>query len=628
MTELDLDDLLNVRVTSPAKKEQPLTDVPAAITVIRENDVKRTGATSIAEALRGVPGLDVAQTNSNTWAISARGFNDNLANKMLVLIDGRSVYSPLHSGVYWDVQDTFLDDLDRIEVIRGPGGSLWGANAVNGVINVITKSAEESQGWLVTGGGGTEERAFGGARYGFKASDDVAVRVYAKYNERDNARMGTDDSKAAYDGWWMSRGGVRADWKAGHDDKVTFMSDYYEGNVKESVSEALLVAPFAETLNHRMDVRGADAILRWQHEFGPSSSFTAQVYYDYTLREEAVFRDALHTVDLDLQHRFSPLSGHDVVWGVGYRIYRSLTDGTFVFNVTPANRTDDVTTAFVQDDITIVQDRLRVALGSKFEYNDYSHYEYQPSARVTWSPDEQHTAWGSVSRAVRTPSIIDDDGRLTPVVAGGAVPIAFSIFGDHGFRTETLLAYEAGYRTRPLEALSIDLAVFYNSYDNVRSGVVGTPFLETEPAPLHAVIPINLANGLQGQTRGAEVAVAVQAAAGWLLRGSYTYLHMNMNDSPTNHQSPRQQAWVRSAMDLPWNFSFDVTARYVGDVQAYQVEEYAEADVRIAWQDSAKRMEAAVVGQNLVHPSHAEFQTAAQRSEIQRGVYASLTWHF
>jgi iron complex outermembrane receptor protein len=627
VTDLDLDDLLNVRVTSPAKKDQAITDVPAAIYVIRENDVKRTGATSIAEALREVPGVHVGRTNAGTWAISARGFNDNLANKMLVLIDGRSVYSPLHSGVYWDVQDTFLEDLDRIEVIRGPGGTLWGANAGNGVVNVITKNAEDSQGWLITGGG-TEDRGFGGARYGFKASEDVAIRVYAKYADHDNAVQGADPSRTAFDSWWMARGGFRADWKAGHDDRVTFMGDYYEGLVKERLTNPLLTAPFIEGIDNRMDVRGGDVLLRWQHDINPSSNISAQLYYDCTFRAEALFLDVLHTVDLDVQHRFSPLDGHDVVWGLGYRIYRSLTNGSFAFNVTPEERSDDVASAFVQDDITIVKDRLRLALGSKFEYNDYSGFEYQPSARVTWTPDAHHTAWGSVSRAVRTPSIIDDDGRLTPVVLGGGLPIAFSIFGNHEFQTEHLLAYEAGYRTRPVEAVSIDAALFYNRYDRLRSGEVGTAFLEANPPPVHAVIPVNLRNGLHGETRGVEVAVAVQAATGWLLQGNYTYLHMNVNDTPTNQREPCQQAWVRSAMDLPWNLSFDVIARYVGDLLTFDVEEYVEADVRIAWQDEAKRLEAAIVGQNLVHPSHAEFQVAGQRSDIQRGIYASLTWRF
>lgn len=626
ITEIDLDDLMNVNVTSPGRKTQALTTVASAVYVIRGEDVRRSGATSIAEALRGVPGFFVGRADANSWAICPRGFGDVLSNKLLVLIDGRSVYSPLHSGVHWDVQDTFLEDLDRIEVIRGPGGSLWGANAINGIVNVITKPSTQVEGGLVTAGGGTEARVFGGARYGAKASEDLHVRAYAKYFQWDDARDGTDPDRRAYDGWSMARGGVRADWKAGPQDRISFLADYYDGLVKERATNPILTAPFAQTLDDRMDVRGADAVLRWERTVDPTSSLSLQLYYDFTRRSAALFKDSLQTGDVDFQHRFSPFDGNEVTWGAGYRIYRSVAEDSFPFQVNPDGHTDDIVSAFLQDEITLVQDHLQLTLGSKVEHNDYSGFEYQPSGRIAWTPHERHHLWGSVSRAVRTPSILDADGRLTPVTGPG--PTAFSIFGNDEFRSEHMLAYEAGYRIRPVDAISLDLALFYNRYDRLRTGTVGAFFVEASPPPAHLVVPILLENDMHGRTRGVEVSGNFQLAPWWLIQATYSHLHMNMNQGDLHHRSPHQQAWLRSAMDLPGNLTADVTARYVGGMPAFDVKAYAEVDVRLAWRDPSNGIEAALVGQNLCHTTHAEFNSAVQRSEIQRGVYASLTIQF
>jgi iron complex outermembrane recepter protein len=628
VTELDLDDLIQVRVTGAGRKEQRLSDVPAAIYILRGEDLRRMGTTTLAEALRAVPGVHVGRTKASSWAVCPRGFSDVLSNKLLVLVDGRSVYSPLHSGVYWDVQDTYLEDVERIEVIRGPGGSLWGANAVNGIVNVITKPGTATDGFVVTAGGGTEERAFGTARYGFKAAEDLYVRVYSKYFQVDDARDGVDPRHRAYDGWSMARGGFRADWRAGEEDRLSFMADYYDGQVKEHVVIPLLTAPFSETIRKRGDVRGADAVFRWEHTSSPSSGFIVQSYYDYTRRNHAVFTDVLHTADVDFQHRFSPMDGQDVLWGVGYRIYRSVMEGTLVLETRPKGHTDDVVSAFIQDELTLIPKHLRLTVGSKFEHNDYSGFEYQPSGRFAWSPEESHLLWGAVSRAVRTPSIIDADGRITPLEFGGAPPIALSIVGNDEFRSEHLLAYEAGYRVRPVDPLSLDLAVFYNRYDRVRSGTVGTLFVDTQPPPTHFVVPVDLKNAQQGQTRGVELAASFQAAPWWLLQVNYTYLHLNMNASDVNHRSPHHQVWARSAMDLPGNLTLDVTGRFVDKLPEFDVPSYVEVDVRLAWRDESRRIEAAVVGQNLVHATHPEFEAASKRSEFQRGAYASLTVRF
>jgi iron complex outermembrane receptor protein len=355
ITDLDLEDLMNVRVTSAARKAQPVSDVPAAVHVIRGEDLRRSGALTLPEALRGVPGVQVAQTKARQWAVTVRGFNDVLANKLLVLVDGRSVYSPLQSGVYWDVQDVLLEDVERIEVVRGPGGSVWGANAVNGVINVITKPAGETRGGVATAGGGSEERAFGSVRYGLRASEDLDLRVYAKHGDTDDFVDGLDDERDDHDDFFMTRGGFRADWKSGVKDRVILSGDAYRGQVQERVTQPLLPAapgdPTFALFDQRTRLEGANALGRWESGTGLS----AQAYYDYASREHALYEDVIHTWDLDVQHRFSPLAGHDLIWGAGYRVCRIEFDGSFAISIDPELRRDDVVSAFAQDEITIVE---------------------------------------------------------------------------------------------------------------------------------------------------------------------------------------------------------------------------------------------------------------------------------
>ncbi|MBI4566537.1 MAG: TonB-dependent receptor [Planctomycetes bacterium] len=637
VTEIDIEDLLRVRVISPGKKEQPLQEVPAAVYIIRGEDLKRSGATSVAEALRAVPGLQVARATSSSWAISARGFNSTLANKLLVLIDGRSVYSPLHSGVFWDVQDLFLEDIERIEVVRGPGGSLWGTNAVNGVINIITKPARETQSAVVTGGIGTEERVFGSARYGFKAAEDLYLRVYAKYFGRDAAADGDDPDHRAHDAWWMARTGFRSDWKAGEQDRWVFRGDFYDGQEQVQAFAISLSAPFSQSFNERAELRGGDLLLRWQHQFDPASDLSIQLYYDHVFRSETLFRDLLHTGDFDSQHRFRLFEGHDVSWGLGYRIHRIDLRGSSVVESDPQRRTDDIVSAFLQDEIQLIENRLRLTLGSKFEHNDYSGFEYQPSARLAWHAGERHMTWASVSRAVRTPSLFERDIRLNIQVIPTAPPTLVSILPNPDFRSEVLFAYEVGYRVRPADPLSLDFALFYNRYDHLASTEAGTPFFEPSPPPPHAVFPLRPENEMQAQTWGVELATNLQAASWWLFQANYTYLRMNLDptsestDTSTEdeeRQNPRHQVWLRSAMDLSSAFALDVMVRYVSALSDFDIGSYIEADLRLAWRDEARGLEASLVGQNLVHASHPEFDGDFGQNEIQRGVYFSLTGRF
>jgi len=629
VADIDIEDLMKVQVTSPGKKEQTLTSVPAAVYVIRGEDIRRMGVTSIPEALRGVPGIQVARSRSSTWAVSVRGFANDSSNKLLVLIDGRSVYSPLHSGVFWDVQDTFLEDVERIEVIRGPGGSLWGANAINGVVNIITKRAEDTQGGVATAGAGTEERAFGAVRYGFKAADNLFVRVYAKYFDRDNAVQGIDTDEDSRDGWYMARAGFRSDWKPTEQDRVTFTGDGYGGEVKEHVDNPSLTSPTGiDSFNDRVDLRGGHFLVRWSHVFDPTSDLSVQLYYDRTIRSSALFKDELHTGDLDIQHRFKVGAVHDINCGLGYRIYRSDFSGDFVIQIDPAGRTDDLVSAFVQDEITLAPDRLRLTVGSKFEHNDYSGFEFQPSGRLAWTVDDRHMVWASASRAVRTPSIIDVDLRINAFVIPGPTPVVSAFLGDRGFQSEELVAFEAGYRVRPADFLSADLSLFYNRYDKLRSIEAGTPFLENDPQPQHQVFPFVIGNGLDAKSWGVELSANLQAAAMWLVQVSYSHLRLNTSDDSGEGSDPRDTVWIRSAVDLNADLSLDVIGRYVSRLPAFDLDSYIEADLRLAWRNPARTVEAAVVGQSLMHESHAEFQAETSRSEIERSVYLTVTWNF
>jgi len=637
VTDLDIDDLVKVRVTSVARKDQTLTDVPAAVYVIRQEDLKRSGARSIPQALRSVPGLEVAQPTANTWAVSGRGFNNTSANGMLVMFDGRSAYSPLHSGVFWDVQDTFLEDVDRIEVIRGPGGTLWGSNAVNGVINVITKHAEDTQGVVVTGGAGTEERAFGGGRIGFKAAEDVYVRTFVQYFSRDQAVTGLDPDRDAFDAQWMARTGFRSDWKPNDHDRVTLTAGLYEGQSQTSSTVPALTPPFASTVNERADLRGADFVFRWDHSIDPTSNFAVQAYYDYSSRLQSIFGYVLHTMDLDFQHRFRIFGDQDINWGLGYRNYWSDLHESFSVSADPKRDVNNVASAFVQDEIPLVKDHLALTLGSKFEYNSFSGFEVQPSARLAWKPSEVHMFWTSATRAVRTPSTLDQDIRINALVVPGAPPTVVSFFGDPTFKSEELLAYEAGYRLHPVDPLFFDLATFYNRYNHLRSIEPGAPFAEAAPPPIHAVLPFVAENNLRAQTYGIELAANVKLSPWWLVQANYTFLRMDVDprqdsgdtlSEAEERQNPRNQLWVRSAMDLPENLTLDLIGRYVDRLPAFAVDSYIEMDVRLAWQDPARHVEVALVGQNLLHDSHAEFSPVAQRSELQRGVYGSLTVRF
>jgi iron complex outermembrane receptor protein len=634
LTELSIEDLMNIEVTSAAKKAEKLSEVAAAVFVITPEDIRRSGVTTIPEALRMVPGLQVARVDANQWAISARGFNEGIANKLLVLIDGRSVYTPMFSGVLWDVQDTLLEDIDRIEVIRGPGGALWGANAVNGVINIITKRASETQGGLLATGGGTEEHGFAGVRYGDALGENGHYRVYAKWFDRDESPGGNDD-------WRMTRMGFRADWDLGEWDAVTVQGDYYDGRIGERSAVPILTPPFSETFDSDSPVCGGNVLCRWQREFSEDSDLILQLYYDHTERDSVTLRDEVDTVDLDLQHRLPSGSRHDILWGLGYRSIVDDVTLTSAVSLDPVSRDHDLLSAFVQDEITLVEDRLDLTLGSKFEHNDYTGFEVQPSARVAWQPNEREAAWAAISRAVRTPSRIEHDARVNLAVleVPGAGTGLVSVLPSPDMESEELVAYELGYRTQASDWLFLDVAGFCNRYDSLRTVEPGEPFLELSPSPPHLVLPVSLGNKMSGETHGVELAAQWQPVDWWRVDAAYSYLRMSLHldaDSgdtsslQAEGQSPRNQFSLRSMMDLPGDLEFDWWLRYVDGLDALDLDSYVGLDLRLGWRPS-EDLELSIVGQNLLESHDLQFAPALLLNEAtraERGVYADVTWRF
>ncbi len=647
LTELSIEELINLQITSVAKKPQNLFDAPSAIFVITHEDIRRSGATSIPELLRMVPGLEVARIDASKWAISSRGFNGRFADKLLVLMDGRSVYSPLFSGVFWDLQDTMLEDIDRIEIIRGPGASLWGSNAVNGVINIITKKAQDTQGGLANGGIGTEERYFGNMRYGAKIGDDIYARVYAKYLNRDDSVFpsGVD----AADSWYALRGGFRLDFEKSRENTYTFQGDIYSGKVGQTVTVASLVHPYLKTFDQKTSLSGGNVLFRWEHIFSEdSNTMDVQVYYDRTERDDSTVKEDRDTFDIDLQHRFSLGERQEITWGVGYRITKDHLKNNFTVSFEPDSKTDDLVSAFIQDEITLIKNILQLTVGSKFEHNDYTGFEIQPSMRVLWKPHNDHALWGAVSRAVRTPSRADHY-----VIANSAAPTCQACHqnpsaellpgivrftGNTDFDSEEVLAYEIGYRTQVKEQLSVDIAMFYNDFTKDRAAGAQAPFLETSPLPPHLVFPYSAENADKWRVYGVEIATDWKPVDWWRIQGSYTYLEMKLrtdSKDPTAElqegQNPHHQISLRSLTDLGRHIELDLWFRYVDDLPDDGVGNYATIDARLGWRP-VRNLELSLVGQNLFdnqHPEKGSEQVfASSVTEVERSVYGKITWEF
>jgi iron complex outermembrane receptor protein len=649
INNLSIEDLLNVEVTSVSKKAQSLNDAAAAIFVISQEDIKRSGATSIPEALRLAPGLDVARINANQWAISARGFNSRLAHNLQVLIDGRSVYNRAFAGVDWENQDVVLEDIDRIEVIRGPGATMWGANAVNGVINIITKTARETLGGLVTAGGGNFEQGFGSFRYGSQINAETSARAYVKgFNRGGNVIQphitGYDIQNAPQaDHWDKQQGGFRLDSKLNNRDELTFQGDVYSSSAALSSMIPDFNTLSDNVLTNATHTLGGNLLGRFQRTLSTTSEFKVQLYYDSYDRYMGIFKDARDTLDLDIQHRFLWLQNHEIIWGANYKYGHDHivgTRGARSFNMNPARVNDQLASVFIQDEMSMFDDKLKFSLGSKLEHNDYSGFEGQPSAHLVWAPVNNQRIWGGVSRSVRTPSriekgidylgwIVPAQSRLNPT----DFPYVSKWQGNPSFAAENVITYEIGYRTSVIKNLSFDISGFYSKYRGLNSYLpLGA---NLGPDSSYIIENLLMTNREQAHSYGLEVASVWQMLKWWRWDMNHSWYH-DQHASKINYaSSPHHRSSIRGLINVTSNLDFDVWWRYVGQANAdsafgyISIPSYFAMDLRTAWRPS-KNLELSVTGQNLLQNKHLEYvsDSVFLPAAIVRGVYGKISLTF
>ncbi|HLA85737.1 MAG TPA: TonB-dependent receptor [Thermoguttaceae bacterium] len=659
MLDMDLKQLSQVAVKAPSmalevssvsKTQSTVGKSPAAVFVITSEMIRRSAANNIPDLLRLVPGLEVARIDAHSWAISSRGFNGRFANKLLVLVDGRTIYTPMYAGVYWDVQDVLLEDIERIEVIRGPGGTLWGANAVNGVINIITKRTQDTQGTYLSSGGGNEDLNLNEFRYGGQLRDDMYYRLYGRSSEHDSGWL----AGGAHDDWRDGCAGFRVDWEPDRDKSnlITVQGDYYVA--REGV-QATIVTPnpptYSSSIIEDEQPTGGNVVARWTHQFNDESDWVLQAYFDQFRRWTSVWTQNITTYDIDFQHRF-PLElrrRHDLIWGTNFRqIHDRESMYSFNADFDPLERTMNLFGMFVQDQITLVDERLFFIAGSKFEQNSFTGFEYQPSGRVLYTPDEQHSLWAAVSRAVRTPDRYDDNGYLT----GPAQPFfpPFNRFfpryeGDSNVISEDMMAYEIGYRAQPTERFAYDIALFFNRYDNIiafQFGEMSDWYMDQG----QLIIPAFELNAARMDTWGIEVSTDYNMTERWRLSAAYTFLNMELalpngmliSSYADPGFNPCNQARLMSHWDLGEKWQFDMIVRYVDSLAGpvlYSgppwVDSYVTMDLRLAWIHS-KHLEVSVIGRNLLDNHHQEMLDYGSpmyvNTEVERSVFGRMTWRY
>jgi iron complex outermembrane receptor protein len=612
LKKLPLEQLVDVEITSAARRPEPLSRAASAVDVITDEDIRRAGVTNLPDAFRLAPEMEVAQIDGHDWAISTRGFNVSTANKLQVLMDGRSLYTPLFSGVFWDVQQTFLPDVDQIEIIRGPGATLWGANAVNGVINIRTKPANETQGVMLYGGAGNEETGFGGVRYGGSVGE-TAFRVYVMHESRDGLIL--PDGADAQDDYHITQGGFRIDAKLHPEDTLTLQGDAYGGN-------------FGQLNSDNVDVDGQNVIGRWTRQLSDDSSLSLQLYFDRTHRLiPGFFEESRETYDVEWQHQFR-VGEHDLVYGANYRAsHDDIGNIGATIAFLPADKTEHLASGYIQDEWHLVPDVFSLIAGSKFEYNTFSGFEIQPTARFSWRPAKDHTLWGAISRAVRTPTRIDQD----VVIPNPSTGFPTRLTGSEDFQSEELIAYELGYRIKPAEQFSIDLAGYYNDYDNLRS---------IEPRADGSLVIRNL---LRAQAFGGTLTAKWRVNDWWQLDGALSLFTIDFDrerltpavQDPTGGageaNDPNASFILHSGLDLTKEIHFDSYLRYVDNLPHPSTPSYLELDLRLAW-SPLKNLELALVGRNLLDDAHPEFSSANPllnpTHEVQRSVYGTLRWSF
>jgi iron complex outermembrane receptor protein len=637
LKSLSLEELSQIEVTTASRGPEKVLQTAAAVYVISGEDIRRSGVTSIPDALRMAPGVEVARIDSHQWSVGIRGFGSNLTRSVLVLIDGRTVYTTLLAGTYWDVQNTNMDDIDRIEVIRGPGGTIWGPNAVNGVINILTKNSKDTHGLMASLGGGNAEQGFANVRYGGGNDKGLDFRVYGM----GFTRSPEDHSDGHnFDDWRTAQGGFRIDWVKDSNNTFTLQGDMYSERAGESVSAVSYTAPYSQILDANAQLSGGNIMGRWTRKLSAENDIQVQVYYDRTDRREPNFIDLRNTFDIDFLQHLRWTKRQRLTWGLGTRF--SLGDNPIVVSgltFTPQKRTDSLYTGFFQDEISLVEGRLSLTLGTKALRTNYLGLGLEPSARLLWKLGPNQSVWTSFTHSLRTPSDGETNFNLSGYLGttSSGEPYFARFIANPQFAPEQVNGYEAGYRRLLAKKLYVDVAAFFNHYHDLFSEeVIGGTFVEYQPGPTHLLLPAQFRNGLLGNTIGGEIAPEWSPTSIWRLRTSYAYLNMNLKKSPQSADlgtapivegsSPRHQVDIQSSFNLSKTVSLDLTYRYVGALPALSVPAYSSADVRVAWRLS-QHLELSLVGQNLLQPEHFEFSSdPGPLVGIKRSAYAKITW--
>lgn len=639
--DLSLEQLMQVEVTTVSKKAQKLSDAAAAIFVVNSEDIRRSGATSIPEALRIVPGLHVAKVDGSRWAISSRSGAGLFSNSLLVLIDGRTVYSPLFSGVFWEQPDLLLADVDRIEVIRGPGATLWGANAVNGIINIITKESSKTQGLLATAGYGSELEGTTALRYGGEVGENGNYRLYGKFQNWDNSETLTGAESS--DDFDSKQGGFRADFGLGADDNFTLQGDIFDGDGGFEASIPSVSSPtYSSLLSSRKKWRGGNILGRWTHDVSESSQTSLQVYYDKSDRKDVVLNHDIDTLDIDFQNTIQFNNNNQTIWGLGYRrIEDGIENITETVVLDPDSRAVKIFSGFIQNETLLADEAISINLGSKFERNDYTGFEFQPNARARWSVTDKSTLWAAASRAVRTPSRVENDADIAFLATPGTGGLAnlLVIEGSDALNSENLAAYEAGYRYQAAKDLSIDLAVFYDRYDDVTSIEMGTPTPILSSSPPYVRVPYVYDNMVNRDVFGGELLVDWEVTDAWKLQASYSFLKVdvsldsgstNLTGTTGEDSDPVNKFTLRSLLNLTDEIEFDGFLRFVDSVPYYSVDSYLELDLRLGWHITDD-LEVSILGQNLLDNAHQEYVADfinVTPSQIERSVFGRITWRY
>ena len=634
LTDLPLEQLFELDATTPARTSKSIADTAAAVYVVTQEDIRRSGAIDLVDVLRMVPGVEVLYHNTGSTSLTIRGFNAMQADKLLVLLDGRTLHTPFSSQAAWMVQAYPLAEIERIEVVRGPGGTLWGANAINGVINIITMPVEDTLGVRFTALGGNELHHDVGVRYGNQSTEDSCYRVYGRGLSKDDSPLVSGGEDAA-DDFRARQGGFRIDLEGVSAHRFSLQGDVFRGVLKEGWEVPSTTRS------------SADLLARWQRRYA-SGDWQLQAYYDHYRFDLVAYDYLADTFDLDFQHRLLEFRGHELLWGIGYRathqrVENTVSDRGRIVDFEPRRRRDNLFSAFIQDDISLQDEEWILTLGTKVEHNDYTGWEWQPNVRLLWQPTATYSLWSAVSRAVRTPNYQNHNIRIEAPLGGGLI---LRGEGNPEFDSESVVAYEFGVRNQFAPNLSWDLAAFFNDYKNLF--ITETPPMFKDNGA--SIFPLRAANGMEGEVSGAELSLVWNGfwstQKHWHVKLAYTYLNMDLQLKPGYQadfpeegegqagKSPHNQISLRSGWDLAKGLNLDLWWRYVDELPTMGQDAYDTLDLRLGWQP-LKNIELSLVGQGILKESHSEAGSAliittpgSGTTALERAWYVKLDWRF